>query len=120
MWGGGGGGGKVAVQDLHITKYLDNSSPTLMKFCANGKHIDSGKLTLRKAGEHPLEFLKIDLKGMMVTSVTQGGTGTQDRLTENVSLNFAQFHTTYTQQNPDGSAGTAPEVKWHIAQNKEA
>jgi len=118
--GGGGGGGKVAVQDLHVTKYVDKSSPTLMLFCANGKHIASGQLTVRKAGEHPLEYLKVELKEILVTSLTTGGSGSEDRFTENVSLNFAQFHTTYSEQNPDGSKGASPDVKWHIAQNKEA
>jgi type VI secretion system secreted protein Hcp len=117
--GSGGGSGKVAVQDIHITKILDAASPTLQLYCANGKHIPSGTLTVRKAGEHPLEYLKIVLKEIIVTSVSTGGSGSQDQLTENISLNFAQFHTTYTPQKPDGSGDVAKEAKWHIAQNKE-
>ena len=35
--GGGSGGGKVNVQDIVFSKYVDNSSPTIMKFCCNGK-----------------------------------------------------------------------------------
>ena len=38
-----------------------------MLFCANGKHIAKGKLTVRKAGENPLEYLKITLKNILVT-----------------------------------------------------
>jgi type VI secretion system secreted protein Hcp len=37
--GGGQGAGKVNVQDLSFTKYLDKSSPDLMLACCNGKHI---------------------------------------------------------------------------------
>ena len=36
--GGGGGSGKVAIQDLSITKYVDTSSTNLYLKCANGKH----------------------------------------------------------------------------------
>src|SRR5438270_10620750 len=57
--GAGGGAGKVNVQDLTFTKYVDSSSPNLIKFCCNGKHFKQGLLTIRKAGEHPLEYLKI-------------------------------------------------------------
>jgi len=116
--GSGGGAGKVAVQDIHITKWLDAASTPLMLACCNGKHIPTGTITVRKAGENPLEYLKIDLTEILVTSVTTGGSGGEDRLTENVSLNFRQFHVTYTPQNKDGSAGSAGETKWNIAENK--
>jgi type VI secretion system secreted protein Hcp len=117
--GGGGGTGKVSVQDLSLTKYLDKSSPTLQKFCANGKHVSKGTLTVRKAGEHPLEYLKIDIEEIIISSVSTGGSGGEDRLTENISLNFKKFHTTYTPQAQDGTAGAAVEAKWNIAENKE-
>ncbi|HYN78560.1 MAG TPA: type VI secretion system tube protein Hcp, partial [Lamprocystis sp. (in: g-proteobacteria)] len=32
--GGGGGAGKVNVQDLSFTKYIDKSSPNLMLYCS--------------------------------------------------------------------------------------
>jgi type VI secretion system secreted protein Hcp len=117
--GGGGGSGKVSVQDLSLTKYLDASSPTLQKFCANGKHVATATLTVRKAGENPLEYLKIDLEEIIISSVSTGGSGGEDRLTENVSLNFKKFHTTYTPQDEAGGAGAAVEAKWNIAENKE-
>jgi type VI secretion system secreted protein Hcp len=118
--GSGGGAGKVSVQDIHITKWIDAASAPLMLACLNGKHIPTGLITVRKAGEHPLEYLKIDLTEILVTSVTTGGSGGEDRLTENVSLNFRQFHLTYTPQNKDGSAGSAGETKWNIAENQSA
>ena len=36
--GSGGGAGKVNVQDLSFTKYVDKSTPNLMQYCCNGKH----------------------------------------------------------------------------------
>lgn len=117
--GGGGGSGKVAVNDLSITKYIDKSTPTLMKFCASGKHITKGTLCVRKAGDKPLEYLKLTIEEIIVTHVSSGGTGSEDRLTENVSLNFAKFHAQYTEQTKEGSSGAQTEVKWNIAENKE-
>jgi len=36
--GGGAGSGKVNVQDLSFTKYLDKSTPDLLLSTCNGKH----------------------------------------------------------------------------------
>src|SRR5215208_5407782 len=59
--GGGGGSGKVSVQDLTFTKYIDTATPNLVKFCCNGKHFKEAKLTVRKAGSSPVEYLTIKL-----------------------------------------------------------
>ena len=117
--GGGGGAGKVNIQDLSFTKYVDLASPLLMLYCSNGDHIEECKLTVRKAGKTPLEYLIITMKKVMVTSVSTGGSGGQDLLTENVTLNFAQVETKYTSQKDDGSADKNKEYKWDIEANKQ-
>lgn len=117
--GGGSGSGKVAVQDLSVTKYVDKSSPTLFFHMCSGKHIPSGKLIVRKAGENPLEYFTVDIKDIIVTHVSTGGSGGEDRITENVTLNFREFHTKYAMQNADGTKGPETEVKWDIAGNEK-
>ena len=119
--GGGAGAGKVNVQDVSFTKYVDASSNALMLFCANGKHIPEALLTVRKAGEKPLEYIKITMKEVLVSSVSTGGSGGEDRLTENVSLNFAEVKFEYTKQKADGSADGGPmPFGWNIAENVKA
>ncbi|SRR6266478_1536141 len=115
--GGGGGAGKANFQDISFTKWVDNSSPTLMQYCAKGTHIGKGCLTVRKAGDKPLEYIKIKLEQIMVTAVSTGGSGGEDRLTENVTLNFAKFEFEYTPQKPDGSGGTMVPFKFNISEN---
>jgi type VI secretion system secreted protein Hcp len=115
--GGGGGAGKVNVQDLSFTKYIDKSSTELMLACCNGKHIPEAKLTVRKAGENPLEYLIITMSDVMVTSVSTGGSGGEDRLTENVTLNFAKVNVEYTEQTAKGTGGAKPKMGWNIAEN---
>jgi type VI secretion system secreted protein Hcp len=115
--GGGAGSGKVNVQDLSFTKYIDNSSPDLMLACCNGKHFDTALLTVRKAGEQPLEYLKIKLTEVLITSVSTGGSGGEDRLTENVTLSFAKVNVDYTEQTEKGLAGNKPKMGWDIAAN---
>src|SRR5258707_2678274 len=64
--GGGGGAGKVSVQDISVIKYVDKSSPVLQLACCNGKHFKEALLTVRKAGETPLEYLKITMKEVII------------------------------------------------------
>jgi type VI secretion system secreted protein Hcp len=115
--GGGGGAGKVSVQDLSITKYVDKASPTLQLSCCNGKHYKEGLLTVRKAGDKPLEYIKLTMKEVIISAVSTGGSGGEDRLTEHVTLNFAEFKTEYTPQKADGSGDAAVEAAFHIAKN---
>jgi type VI secretion system secreted protein Hcp len=115
--GGGGGAGKVNVQDLSFTKYVDKSSTDLMLFCCNGKHVSECVLTVRKAGEEPVEYMKVTMTDVLISSFQTGGSGGQDRLTENVSLNFAKFDIEYTPQKEDGSADAPTTMGWDIEKN---
>ncbi len=117
--GSGGGAGKVAVQDLSVTKYVDSSSHILLKHCHKGTHIEEGTLTVRKAGGTPLEYIILKMRKIIVASVSTGGSGGEDRLTENVTLNFGEFDFAYTPQNPDGTGAAAKEFKWNIPGNVE-
>jgi type VI secretion system secreted protein Hcp len=115
--GGGVGAGKVNVQDLSLTKYVDRSSPNLILAACMGQHFKQALLTVRKAGEKPLEYIKITLNEVMVSSVSAAGGGGEDRITENISLNFAQFKVEYTPQKPDGSGDAVVSAGWNIAKN---
>ena len=117
--GGGGGAGKVNIQDLSFTKYIDKSSADLLLACCNGKHYDKALLTVRKAGENPCEYLKITMSDLIITSVSTGGSGGEDRLTENVTLNFAQVEVEYTEQDNKGKGGSPVKMGWNIAANKK-
>ena len=118
--GTGSGAGKVNVQDISFTHYVDQASPDLMLACCNGKHIATGKLIVRKAGEKPLEYIVIELKDIIVSSVSSGGSGGEERLTENITLNFAEFKYIYTVQAKTGGGDKAPECAWNIATNAPA
>jgi type VI secretion system secreted protein Hcp len=117
--GPGAGSGKVNVQDLSLTKYVDKASANLMKFCCKGTHIKEAVLTVRKAGDKPLEYVIITMKDAIISSLSTGGSGGEDRLTENVTLNFAHVKTAYTPQKADGSGEAAIEMTWNIATNTE-
>ena len=115
--GGGAGAGKVNVQDLSFTKYIDKASTNLMMACCTGKHFGEATLTVRKAGDTPLEYVIVKMKEVMVTAVSTGGSGGEDRLTENVTLNFASFVTEYKPQKADGTGEASVFAKYNIAEN---
>lgn len=116
--GGGSGSGKVNVQDVSFTKYIDAASHALIQKCCTGEHIPSAKLTVRKAGgDNPLDYIVLELNDVIITSVSTGGSGGEDRLTENVTLNFAKFKYTYTPQTASGGKGSANVATYDIAKN---
>lgn len=118
--GSGGGGGKVNVQDLSITKWVDLASHDLIRKCADGTHIDSGRLIVRKSGGTPVEYLIITFKEIMVSSYqTGGGKDGLDRVSENLSLNFCKFEVKYTLQDVNGVPGAESMAGFDIGANAE-
>jgi type VI secretion system secreted protein Hcp len=115
--GGGAGAGKCNVQDISFTKYIDKSSPDLLLASCNGKHFPDAELIVRKAGEKPLEYIHVKMTDVLVSSVSTGGSGGEDRLTENVTLNFAKVKFIYKPQKGDGSGDADVTMGWDIAGN---
>ncbi len=117
--GPGGGAGKVNVRDLTMTKYVDMATHDLMNHCASGKHIADGFIVVRKAGNVPLDYFRVDMKEIMVSSYETGGSGDgMDRIMETVTLNFAWYKATYASQKADGSKGPEGKAGFDIAKNK--
>jgi type VI secretion system secreted protein Hcp len=115
--GGGAGAGKCNVQDISFTKWVDSATPKLALACCDGKHFASATLVVRKAGEKPVEYLKIKVEEVLITSISTGGSGGEDRLTENITLNFAKVSLDYVPQDEKGAAGTAIPMAWSIVEN---
>jgi type VI secretion system secreted protein Hcp len=117
--GSGGGAGKANFQDLSFTKYIDSATPALMIALAKGSHIPVVKLLVRKAGEGQQKYLEIEMKTVLISSISTGGSGGEDRLTENVTLNFAQVRFEYFTQNEKGATASGGKLNWDIAKNVE-
>ncbi len=119
--GGGGGAGKCNVQDLSLTKPQDKASNELLKACLTGKHIKEATLYLRKAGGKAEEYFTLKMEEILVTSLSMGGSGGEDRLTENCTLNFAKFTVEYKAQKENGALESAGvKCIWDIAANADA
>jgi type VI secretion system secreted protein Hcp len=97
--------GRSTISELEIVKKVDQASPTLMLYLRNNKLVGQAKLTVRKAGKTPVEYLTIELKKVRVTSLKVETEGTE--LIERLRLGFAVVTVTYTPQDSRGGPGAA-------------
>jgi len=115
--GGGAGAGRVSIQDLTLTKKVDKSSPTLFALCCSGAHLDTGELTVRKAGGESLEYLVVKMEKVLISGFQTTGSDGQDQLVEQVTLNFKRVGVIYTPQQDDGTGGATISGGWDIGGN---
>jgi type VI secretion system secreted protein Hcp len=117
--GAGGGSGLSLVHDIEVTKYVDNATVPIKKAVLSGRKIATALITVRKAGQNPMEYLTIDLRDVYVTSVEWAAdVGSSDSPKETVKLNFSDVKTTYKMQKPDGTAGPAVMGGWNVKKNQ--
>ena len=106
----------TCIQDLSLTKYVDSATPALIMNGMTGDVAPTAVLVVRKAGENPLEYLVLTMKNVRISSYSSGGSGGEDRLTENVTLHFESMTGQYKKQKPDGSGETP--LTWDIGGSK--
>jgi type VI secretion system secreted protein Hcp len=102
---GSEGTGRSTMSELEIVKKVDQASPTLMSYLRSNKLIGQAKLTVRKAGKTPLEYVTIALKKVRITSLKIESQGTE--LVERLRLGFGVVTVTYTPQDEKGGPGAA-------------
>jgi type VI secretion system secreted protein Hcp len=119
--GGGGGAGRASFQDLSFVHRLDRASPVLFRYAADGRHVPNVLLTVRKAGENALEYLKIMLKDCIVASVSTSCASEDPRPTETVGIGYNFIKIEYQMQKHDGSPDGGPVSQaWDLKGNKPA
>ena len=109
--------GKVNMQDLTFSKLVDSSTPNLIKAVASGQSYPLATLIAEKSagsGKKPVQYIKIKLKNVLISSYSVGGAGGSDTTTETVTLNFGAVETTYTGMTSDGGPGKSKPVCWNI------
>ena len=120
-----------AITAATITRTID-SSPTLVLTVQDKdrKLLREGYFGQRltcQVNDHSFEIaqlsktgdsLKITMEDLIVTAVSTGGSGGEDRLTENVTLNFAKVKFEYDPQTKKGAGTGAKTAAWDIAANK--
>jgi type VI secretion system secreted protein Hcp len=114
--GSGVATGKASVYDLKIIKRVDSASTALMSALRSNEQIQKAVLTLRKAGAHQLEYLKVTIEQGRVTGITiaAGDESGSPELREQVSFSFNKITVDYVPQGKDGQplGGTTYQDQW--------
>ena len=114
--GGGGGAGRNSFQDFHFTTGLSKASPQLFAKCVTGTHIPHTTLTVRKAGENPVDFFIVKLSDAIINSYSDAFAG-GDLPVESVSMVFKTIQIEYKTQNSDGGIGAVVTAGWDLSRN---
>ena len=117
--GGGLGAGKASFNDLHVVARIDKAAPAVMKHCASGKHLSKIELSVCKAGGQQVEYTKITLEDVLVSSVQLSGELNSEAVTVNYPFQAAKVKQQYWEQTEQGGNGAESLVAWDIKQNKE-
>jgi type VI secretion system secreted protein Hcp len=104
----GSGSGVARFAPMQIFKHTDKATPLLFKAAAQGTHIVDGRLTLRRGGLAPIDYLVIDFQDILITG---GG--------DNLSFVFGKINLKYTPTKQDGTAGPSTTLSWDVKANKE-
>jgi type VI secretion system secreted protein Hcp len=115
--GGGGGSGKVEMSDFSFTARTSKASPLLFLSCAQGKHIKSAVLTVRKAGQAQQEYIKLKFTDVLISSYAFGGDEDEGVPLDAFELNFVKLAFDYFAQKADGSLDAGTHGGWDLAKN---
>ncbi|WP_428353123.1 Hcp family type VI secretion system effector [Methyloprofundus sp.] len=122
MSGASGTGGRAASRadfgPFVVSKSVDNSTPDLNLYCAQGTHIAILELEVCQETGEKVCYLKYELENVMIQSVSLSGGGSM-RPSESVAFVYDKISWTYTAVNNDGSTGSvAGPKKWNLEENK--
>jgi type VI secretion system secreted protein Hcp len=114
--GGGGGAGRAQFQDFHFTMRVSKASPQLFLACASGKHIKEANLSVRRAQKQQVEYLKIKLTDLLVTSFQEADSDGEVPQ-ESIAFAFSRIQLEYHPQSARGSGGAAITAGWDLSKN---
>ena len=117
--GSGAGAGKADFEDLLVVARTSKASPLLWHACASGKHIPSAVLTCRRAGKEPVEFLKITISDVLVTSFELDGSDEEPPL-DQIAFAYAKIKTEYRAVDPTGKPQAPVQAAWDLTKSAGA
>lgn len=116
--GGGGGTGKASFNDLYVRTRIDRAAPAVLRHCATGKHLNKVELSICKAGGEQIEYSRITLEDVLVTSVQYSGAQDGDAMMVSYAFQAAKVKQQYWEQTDKGGRGAESVIGYDIKQNK--
>jgi type VI secretion system secreted protein Hcp len=114
--GVGAGAGRAKFKDFQVVMHVSKASPQLFLATVSGKHLKEANLSVRRAGgKEQLEYLKIKLTDVFITSFEEDAGG--DEPQETIAFNFRRIDVNYAPQQPTGALGAAVSASWDLSAN---
>ena len=108
--GSGGATGKPRIAEVHIVATTSRATPPIAGAVTTGKRFATAKLTCRRPGADPFEFLTYEMTDLLITSYHTGGNAADTLPQDEFTLNFQTLVLSYTRQKADGSPDTPVTV----------
>ncbi|MGZ6691225.1 MAG: Hcp family type VI secretion system effector [Solirubrobacteraceae bacterium] len=109
--------GKVKFSEFSVAMRTNKASPVLFVAAASGKHIKTAQVSVRRAVKDTIEYLKIKLTDVLVSSFAESAEGAQGEADETLGFSFGALEVQYTPQDPTGKAGAAVVGGWDVTKN---
>ena len=109
----------AVISDLHITRHMDSSTPSVFieASCGKGKDITI-HMTKTGSGTGADVYMEYKLKNALISAYdVSGDTSDTDRPTENITVSFIDIEVKYTPYDEDGNALAAIAVGFDTATN---
>ena len=105
--------GVPIVRPIELTKRADSTTPKLHEFLINSVKAPEAFIALtRTIGEVELEYMKVEMTNVTVSSYSTGGTSAEIPF-ENISLNFDSYCITFSSIDPvTGQVITTDPACW--------
>jgi len=117
--GGRASARRSSLSPIVIVKNVDKASPKFFLACATGTHIKDAVITVRKAGDKPLEYLTITLSDVLISSYSVGAADSGGVATESISFSYSKIEYKYIPQNDAGQPLPPVVVSFDLIKNKE-
>ena len=109
--------GDVILDDISCSKELDKASPKIAEAVCKGKVFGKVEIhvTASTTDAGRVTYWAYELKNVMVTSYTVGGSGQAETVpSEDFSLNFEEIKATYTEVDNAGKKKGNVEYTWKV------
>ncbi len=112
--------GKPMHQDFGLSKYLDQTTPTLNQACCEGKTYPTATIVVGRndAGE-VIPLITYTLTNAIISSISVGGGG-GGKPVESLTLNYGAITWEFATQKEEGGKEGTVEGKWDLSANQAA
>jgi type VI secretion system secreted protein Hcp len=117
--GGGLAAGRAKPTEFAFTAGQSRASIPLMLSVFSGRRLKEALLSLRTAGEGATDYYTVKLTDVLVSSIHEsGGTSSDMRPAQSVTLVFGKIEFSYAPQGGDGKPGQPLLGGWDVLANR--